>query len=148
MTTPALHRGDAVHTLEAALDRIRERGGRVTPAKRELATLLYGSAEPLSADQIFASLGVHDRSIVYRALTQFEELGIAEHVHLGHGQAVYRRRGLATLPVACMVCGTTVELPAAELRAFSDLIADRTGIRLDLVHFPLMGRCLGCSTPD
>ena len=87
----------------------------------------------------------HDRSAIYRNLGQFEELGIAEHVHLGHGQAVYRLAGLATVPVLCSTCGATFDLDRAQTRAFAQRVAKLTGVTLDLTHFPLTGTCDRCT---
>ncbi|UDY34372.1 Fur family transcriptional regulator [Dermatobacter hominis] len=143
MTTSAVSPPAPPADLDEALGRIRSSGGRVTRAKRTLVELLFDSPDALTAEEITDRSGL-EQSVVYRSLSQFEELGIAEHVHLGHGRAVYRRRGLATVPVTCVGCGRTVELGAADVRAVSRRVADRTGIALDLVHFPLSGRCADC----
>lgn len=148
MTSSAARLQAPAADLDEALERIRASGGRVTATKRAVAELLFASAAPRTAEEIADVVAGIDRSVVYRCLGQLEELGIAEHVHLGHGSAVYRRRGLATVPVACLVCGSAVELPLADADAFRALVADRTGIELDLVHFPLTGRCATCRTAD
>lgn len=145
MTTPATHRSSPVASLDLALQRVRLHGGRLTAAKRSVAALLFESDDALSAQQIIDRVGIRDRSIIYRCLTQFEELGIAEHVHLGHGHAVYRRSGLSTVPVACMTCGTVVDLESRDADGFAAVVLERTGVQLDLVHFPLTGRCTACA---
>jgi Fur family ferric uptake transcriptional regulator len=129
---------------DAALERIRSHGGRVTPAKRGVIDLLYGDGTPRTAEEVAAALPGIDRSVVYRCLGQLEELGIAHHVHLGHGRAVYRRAGGTDVPVACQGCGATSQLDLGDVEAFRSLVLDRTGIELDLVHFPLSGRCEAC----
>lgn len=150
MTTSAVRRPGPPVDLEAALARVREAGGRVTAAKRSVAELLFASAEPRTAEEIADEVAGVDRSVVYRCLGQFDELGIAEHVHLGHGRAVYRRSGLTTVPVACQVCGQAAEVAWEDTEAFRELVRRRTGIVLDLVHFPLTGRCERClaATPE
>jgi Fe2+ or Zn2+ uptake regulation protein len=130
--------------LDDALGRIRTSGGRITEAKRSVAELLFSTSEARTAEEIADAVEGVDRSVVYRCLGQFEELGIAEHVHLGHGSAVYRRRGLDSVPVACLVCGRTVELALDDVAALRDRVEARTGIELDLAHFPLTGRCERC----
>lgn len=148
MTTAVPRRRPAPVDLDAALERIRASGGRVTAAKRAVAALLYASSVHRTADDIADDLPGVDRSVVYRCLGQFEDLGIAEHVHLGHGRAVYRRAGLGTVPVACVGCGAAFELDIAETEAFRRLVADRTGIDLDLVHVALSGWCRACRASD
>lgn len=134
--------------LDDALERIRASGGRVTAAKRAVAALLFSSGTARTAEGIADAVEGVDRSVVYRCLGQFEELGIAEHVHLGHGSAVYRRRGLDTVPVACLVCGRTAELALDDVASLRDRVEERTGIALDLAHFPLTGRCERCREVD
>lgn len=145
MTQPAVHKPDPPDGLDDALHRIRDHGGRVTRGKRALASLLFADGPPLTVDEIADRLSEHDRSAIYRTLAQFEELGIAEHLHLGHGQAVYRPAGRPTVPVVCNTCGTTVELELASTRAFAKTVLDQTGIALDLSHFPLTGACHDCA---
>lgn len=144
MTRPAPFRTDPPDGLDDALRRIRGNGGRVTQGKRALATLLYDDGPPLTVDEICDRLSGHDRSAVYRNLAQFEELGIAEHLHLGHGQAVYRPAGRPTVPVVCTTCDTVVELDRAAARSFARTVLEHTGVTLDLSHFPLTGICRGC----
>lgn len=144
MTTPATHPPAAPATLDEAIERIRSNGGRLTPAKRTVLGVLFAPGPARTAEEIADAAAGVDRSIVYRCLKQFEELGIAAHVHPGHGQAVYRRRGLATVPVACATCGTVVELDAGAAADIIRIVTDATGVEPDLVHFPLTGRCAGC----
>jgi Fur family ferric uptake transcriptional regulator len=131
--------------LADALHRVRSRGGRLTPAKRALIELLHIEGDPLTADQIAERLTGHDRSVVYRNLNQLEQLGIAEHLHPGHGQAVYRAAGHPKLIVACTHCGTERPIDRADTRAFVNRIHRHTGITPDLTHFPLTGTCDSCA---
>jgi len=147
MTRPATHAPPPPADVAGALARIREHGGRVTAGKRALAELLYAAEAPLTAEAIVERLADQDRSAVYRNLAQFEELGIAEHLHLGHGQAVYRAAGDPAVPVVCNACGATFALDRADTAAFARRVAERTGVTLDLTHFPLTGTCDACAPP-
>src|SRR6478735_662660 len=146
MTQPARHALPPPADIGDALQRIRDHGGRVTAGKRALVHLLYDDDDAsFTLDDITAQMVDHDRSTIYRMLNQFEELGIAEHLHLGHGQAVHRAAGRATVPVVCSVCGRGIDLERARTRSFVRLVAERTGITLDLSHFPLTGTCEECA---
>lgn len=145
MTTPAVHPPPPPRDVDQAVARVREHGGRLTRAKREIIDLLHGESAPLSADAIVARLGDLDRSVIYRNLAQLEELGIAEHVHPGHGPAVYRPAGLPTVPVVCGACGTTRELERRHTGSFTRRVAELTGITVDLTHLPLTGTCDDCA---
>lgn len=145
MTRPATHSLAPPADVDAALQRIRDHGGRVTEGKRALADLFHRQQAWLTAEEITAALGDADRSAVYRSLAQFEELGIAEHLHLGHGQAVYRRAGLPTVPVLCGQCGATFPLDRSEVAGLVAQVEQQTGVALDLTHFPLTGTCRSCA---
>ena len=114
MTQPARHALPPPADIDEALQRIRDHGGRITAGKRALVHLLYGDDDAsFTLDDITARMVDHDRSTIYRMLNQFEELGIAEHLHLGHGQAVHRAAGRATVPVVCSMCGSGIDLERA-----------------------------------
>lgn len=147
MTTPAAHPPPPPPSLELALARIRESGGRVTPATAAVAGLLFDSPSPaLTAEEIGDQLVDFERSVLYRVLSRLEELGIAEHVHLGHGRAVYRRAGLPSVPVVCNLCGARAELSRDDTNEFAEQVLAATGITIDLTHFPLTGTCRNCAT--
>lgn len=145
MTEPAASPPAPPADLDEALDRIRAHGGRLTPAKRALAALLLDGDVALTVDELAGRLGDPDRSVVYRNLAQFEQLGIAEHLHLGHGQAVYRAAGRPSIPVRCTDCGTTTEVDLTHVDDLTERIVELTGITVDLVHFPLTGTCRDCA---
>src|SRR3954447_17001846 len=146
MTQPARPALPPPADFDEALQRIRDHGGRVTAGKRALVHLLYDGDASFTLDDITARMVDHDRSTIYRMLNQFEELGIAEHLHLGHGQAVHRAAGRDTVTVVCSLCGTSINLERAQTRSFVRLVAERTGINLDLSHFPLTGICQQCAS--
>ena len=75
------------------ISELRRQGYRITTARRAVLSSLLGSAGHLTADQVAQTVKETnpdvDTSTVYRTLGLFEELGIVEHAHLGHGPAVY-----------------------------------------------------------
>lgn len=146
VTEPATSPPAPPADLDEAFGRMRAGGGRVTAAKRALATLLFSEANPITVDEIVDRLDDPDRSVIYRNLAQFEQLGIAEHLHLGHGQAVYRAAGRPSIPVRCSRCGTIRDVDREHVRSLTDQVAELTGITVDLTHFPLTGTCRRCLT--
>jgi len=123
---------------------LRHGGGRVTLATRALIHFFFTSPALLTAEQIGARFPEFDNSTIYRCLARFEELGFIEHVHAGHGAAVYRRGGTPTAPVMCVGCGLTEQVPLSLLQPAVSTVERETGIEVDLVHFPLSGRCVAC----
>ena len=147
MTSPAAERSAPAADLSDALDRLRAHGGRVTSAKRALLAVFFASSDTLTVEQLASVMPAVDDSTLYRSLAQFEELGLVEHVHIGHGPAMYRRNGAGAVHIVCVVCGRAVDLPAGELRALAAHVRRDHAIELDLTHFSLMGRCLDCTAP-
>ena len=77
MTTSAVRPPAPPADLDAALARVRERGGRVTRAKRAIATLLFDAPTALTAEEITGRSGL-EQSVVYRCLAQFDDIATVQ----------------------------------------------------------------------
>ena len=130
--------------FDAALDRVREGGGRITRARRVLLEDLYDDGGRVTAEELAERHDDIDLATVYRSLAHFEEVGVIEHVHLGHGPAAYRWAGARTIPAVCDGCGAVVDIPAEELDAVAARLEREYGLRLSLGHFALSVRCPSC----
>ena len=136
--------------LEVILGEIRSRGGRVTAARRALVTALVGSEAHVTADDLATAVQarhpeVH-RSTIYRTLDALERLGVVDHVHLGHGRAVYHLADDPHQHLVCEACGVVVEVPDT---LFADLAAEveaRYRFRIRPKHFAVPGRCSDCGS--
>ena len=77
--------------VEGAVRAVREAGGRATVALRCVVAALAQSERHCSAEELVAAVHAQfpevNESTVYRTLERLEELGVAYHVHLGHGPA-------------------------------------------------------------
>jgi Fur family transcriptional regulator, ferric uptake regulator len=140
----------AAGRLEQVLCRLRERGGRVTvPRQAIIAALLeaddHVTAEALAEVVQGAHPGIH-RATIYRTLDTLTDLGVVNHVHLGHGPAVYHLVDDAHHHLVCDHCGAVVELPPDVFDALGRRLAREYGFRLDAHHFALGGRCGNCLT--
>jgi Fe2+ or Zn2+ uptake regulation protein len=139
--------------LAAIISLVRERGGRITTPRRAIITaLLTAGNEHLTADQLADTVqqahpDVH-RSTVYRTLDALSEMGVIDHVHLGHSPAVYHFTDAYTEHthhhMVCQVCGKVVELPLSVLTSLQHTISVDYGFDLDATHFALTGRCSTC----
>lgn len=135
--------------LERILTLVRERGGRVTTPRRAIVTALIDADDHhVTADDLADAVqraypDVH-RSTVYRTLDTLAELGVVNHVHLGHGPAVYHFTDDAHHHLVCQSCGRVIEIPESALTALRDRVARDYRFHLDANHFPLAGHCAGC----
>lgn len=144
MSTP-----DADGRLHEILELLRADGGRVTSARRAVVASLMASTGHVSAEAIAAEVQavVPEVSVstVYRTLEVLERLGQVEHVHLGHGPALYHLSDRRHVHLLCRRCDQVIELPDDYLADLAGRLADDHGFALEPRHFALLGTCAACT---
>lgn len=140
----------ATDRLEQVLAVLRSSGGRITSPRRAILSALiehrgHPTAEQLTADVQTRQPDVHE-STVYRFLDELERLGVVDHVHLGHGPAVYHFADDPHHHLVCDGCGLVVEVPVKTLEEFRGLVRRDLRFEMELRHFALPGRCSACSS--
>jgi Fur family ferric uptake transcriptional regulator len=129
---------------------MRQRGMRVSAARRLVLEALLAADGPMSAEQIAEGIGGRvpssDIASVYRNLQALWDIGLVRHVHLGHGP------GLHALAVdgereylTCERCADYRAIAPEELDAARELIERQFGYRASFTHFPIVGLCPGCT---
>ena len=130
---------------------LRAEGLRITAARRAICQVIADDH-----DEHLTSLAVHeqaqkiagqaiDPSTVYRTLEVFETLGVAHHVHLGHGPGVIHLSATESHHhLTCDNCGTTIDVPAGALEKFFDELRTSYGFTVNPSHFALGGYCRDC----
>lgn len=146
------------HTEEApavadALELLREKGERVTAARRAVLHVLDDAPGHLCAEDIVervdaAEPGVH-RATVYRSLQSLTELGVVAHTHVPGGATIYHlkhsaasRHGHAHLQ--CTTCERFFDVPTDWLDPFADRLRAELGFELAAQHAALLGTCAEC----
>ncbi|MDQ3574371.1 MAG: transcriptional repressor [Actinomycetota bacterium] len=135
--------------LERILEMFRDGGGRVTTPRRAIITALLESGGHVTADELTATVqsahpDVHT-STIYRCLGSLEQLGVVDHVHLGHGRAVYHLADESHQHLVCESCGTVVEVPDVAFTALANGLRKQFGFRVSPRHFAVSGRCRSCA---
>ncbi len=130
--------------LAFLLAALRREGGRLTPARRAVATALLQGDHHVTADDLAARVPQVNRATVYRTLDALERQGVVEHVHLGHGRAEFHLTDHRHQHLVCDVCGRVTEVPDEVLAPLAARIAEDYGFVLRPDHFALLGRCVGC----
>jgi Fe2+ or Zn2+ uptake regulation protein len=129
---------------DEVISELRGKGYRITTARRAVLRALSGTRDHLTAEQVARAVHADspdiDTSTVYRTLNLFEELGIVEHAHLGHGPAVYHV-GKTHQHLVCEECGAVIDVPVSALDDLARELRDGYGFEIRPGHFALMGRC-------
>jgi Fur family ferric uptake transcriptional regulator len=146
-TTPTLE----FESADAVLRTLRERGLRISTARRVIVNHLFQSAAPVSAQQIAAGLDSTplDLASVYRNLETLEQHGVVRHFHAGHGPGRYVLVGGGEREyLTCDRCGAIEEVDRSELDPVRDRVQDRFGYEVGFTHFPMVGLCPRCAARD
>lgn len=136
--------------LDGALAVLRAHGLRVSSARRLTLEGLFAAGGPVSAERLAAGLDGRlppsDPASVYRNLETLQSVGVARHVHLGHGPGLYALGGGPRREYAvCDRCGDVRELDPRELDPARERIRAATGFEASFSHFALVGRCARCA---
>lgn len=129
---------------------LRGRGARVTGARRSILSELVSAEGHLTADELAARVqkaqpDLH-LSTVYRCLDALEHLGLVDHVHLGHGRAVYHLTDDPHQHLVCEACGVVIEVPDSTFADLGDNLDRRYGFTIRPNHFAVLGRCSACAS--
>jgi Fur family ferric uptake transcriptional regulator len=141
--------------VQAVIDRVagilRARGERMTGPRRAVLAVLAERGEHLSADQVLDGVAGHDPSVhrasVYRTLEALSDLGVVQHVHVGHGGTAYHlvQDGARHLHAQCRICGAVHDLPTDLLDEVAARLSRRHAFVLDAGHVALSGMCRSCA---
>lgn len=132
---------------------LRAAGARVTtPRRAVIAALLNAPEHHVTADDLARAAqkehpDVH-LSTIYRTLDALEQLGVVDHVHLGHGRAVYHLADERHQHLVCEACGDVVEVPDELFASLARRLWADYGFRIRPDHFAVVGRCAACSASE
>lgn len=140
----------AVADLDDAMDAVRERGLRLTSARRLVLEALFAASGPVSAEEIASGLNgamtPSDLTSVYRNLETLEHAGLVRHFHAGHGPGRYVLEGRSEREyLSCERCGRIAAVAPSTLDAARKEITGATGFTARFVHFPIVGLCADCA---
>ncbi|HEY3237994.1 MAG TPA: transcriptional repressor [Acidimicrobiia bacterium] len=134
--------------VEEILARFTAAGGRRTASRQAIVEAVVGAKGHLTAEQIADEVQARFPSVnlstVYRTLEALEELRVVDHVHLGHGRAVYHLTDQSHQHLFCENCERVEEVPVTKLRPLFGMLEREYGFELDRRHFAIVGRCRSC----
>lgn len=149
----------ASERLTSTVSSLRDRGERVTAARRAVIEVLDGTAEHLTADEISVRAtatapGIH-RATVYRALTTLGELGLVSHTHVAGSATIYHLAAPGLdhpepdhAHVQCTTCNRIIDIEESALAPVSRALQADIGFRIDVHHAAFLGTCADCVAPS
>ncbi|MGH2942019.1 MAG: Fur family transcriptional regulator [Solirubrobacteraceae bacterium] len=150
MTSSPDRRPVVVRDLEEAIEVMRQRGLRLTAARRLVLEAFFKTREPLCAETIAGGLSGTatpcDIASVYRNLETLGELGIIRHFHAGHGPGRYVLQAAGDQEyVVCESCGALKSFDPSALDVVRDRVRELAGFEASFSHFPIVGLCPSCA---
>jgi Fe2+ or Zn2+ uptake regulation protein len=132
------------------LERLRDRGWRVTPQRRAVAQVLTGDHVHLTADDVHerarAVLPEVSLATVYNTLRELVEMGEVLELRVGNGPARYDPNvGAAHHHLVCTVCNRLVDVHPAGVDGLRLPSNQRHGYELDEIDITFLGRCPSCA---
>jgi Fur family ferric uptake transcriptional regulator len=134
--------------IDAVLARLRERGGRATPGRRLLLSVLFGNRQHRSAEELAAEVHAQapdvNISTIYRNLEELVRLGVIDRAYIGNGPAAYHLASVAHGHLVCEQCGSITEVPDELFDSLARRASERYGFTVDPHHFAAVGHCANC----
>lgn len=135
----------AADSLADAVAALRERGLRLSTARRLVLEVLFAADGPVSAEHVARRLNL-DAASVHRNFQALELQGLVTHVHLGHGPGLYSLLGRGEREyLYCDRCGAVTALSVKELDPVRERIKERYGYEARFDHFAIVGTCAACA---
>ena len=132
------------------LDRLRERGWRITPQRRAVVQALVGEHVHRTADQVHASARVLVPEVslatVYNTLNELVGMGEISAINVGDGSTRYDPKvGPDHHHLICDGCHRIYDVEPSGVDGVQLPGAQRHGMRIDTVEVVFRGRCADCS---
>jgi len=129
--------------------KLSERGYRLTPQRMMVLAAIEGSADHISAEEIYAQVITKyphvNISTVYRTLELLKRLGLVTETDLGGGRVRYHPADKGHHHhLVCQECGAIIDLDEAVLYPLEDTLRREYKFEADLRHLAIFGRCSKC----
>ena len=131
------------------LERLRDRGYRLTPQRMMVVEAIEASDDHISAEQIRAKAQLKypyiNMSTVYRTLELLTEQGLVTETDLGGGRLLYHPAGKASHHhLVCRRCGKVKDIDVSFFQPLKEELRAKYGFDADLEHIGIFGICDNC----
>ena len=131
------------------IDKLSERGYRLTPQRMLVLAAIENSDDHISAEEIYAEVVKKyphvNISTVYRTLELLNQLDLVTETDLGGGRVRYHPADKGHHHhLVCQECGRIIDLDESILVSLRDVLLGEYGFGADLRHLAIFGRCDDC----
>ena len=136
---------------EVFLQKLRDRGLRLTPQREMILSVMHDVEGLATADEIYAQVqgltSAVDISTVYRTLDLLQGMDIVACVDPGDGQHLNELLGVhgPHNHLVCQSCGKVMGIAIAEAQPFAQRLRAEQGFVADLDHLSIPGLCQACA---
>ena len=129
---------------------VRERGLRMTPARRAVLDEIFSHHEHIDADRLHAAMQrkglTVSRATVYRNLDLLADCGLVRKYRLDRHRVLYEHihAGMDHDHMVCRECGRVVEFVNRDMREKQEEICRAHGFDLQDLTVQVIGCCLPC----
>jgi Fur family ferric uptake transcriptional regulator len=143
------HRHEHTHDISGIIDRLKEKGYRITPQRQMILAAIAGSHDHISAEDIYAQVAAKypdvNISTVYRTLELLKKLDMVYEIDLGEGRIRYHAEESGHHHhLVCQQCGTVIDIDEATLSSLRDVLMRDYGFQAELRHVGVFGICESC----
>ncbi len=140
-------------SAETWLELLRQKGFRLTEARRAVAELVADSKRAFTPLEVYDMARRKRRALglasVYRALENLEELGLIQRVHQPSGCQAFIAAGKGHQHLLlCRGCGATVFFEGDDLAALIRSISRKSGYQIQEHWLQLFGLCKECAAKN
>jgi Fe2+ or Zn2+ uptake regulation protein len=134
-------------TLAGIIQRLEDRGCRVTAPRLAVLAAAADSGDQFSADEVAHRLPHVGRATVFRTLKLLVEMDVLCRVLLDDGSLRYRwsRRGHHH-HLVCSECGAVEDFTACDVAELVSELTRRAGFTVDGHWLEVYGRCAACTS--
>jgi Fe2+ or Zn2+ uptake regulation protein len=137
---------------DGLLDRMKERGLRLTGQRKLVAGLLEDAREHLDAESVYLRAKEKDGSVhratIYRTLNRLKKLGLVDELDLMHvsGERHYYeiRPSKLHIHLVCTTCKGVDEPSEAFWDDLKRRVESENGFRPEVVRIEMAGTCAAC----
>lgn len=145
--TRAHHPTTATHTTY--IDRLRQKGHRITPQREMILEALLASSEHITVEEILTAVQTRTQAMniatVYRTVDLLFKEGMITRIDLGSERIAYApvQHG-PHVHLVCRRCERVTESASAIFDPIGDAVWQQYGFAVDLEHIALFGLCRDC----